>query len=124
MTRRLGFPMMPAVLAAFAALAALAVVVPIGSLATPLTAAPVPVPVPASRAAAAGAPIYMVTDSVGLGAKYAVPAAFPGRPVVVDGTPALFVEMMESKHVAPSIAANPVLFAGGIAVIAGGYKLQ
>ena len=124
MTRRLGFPMMPAVLAAFAAFAALAVVVPVGPLATPLTAAPVPVPVPvpASRAAAAGAPIYMVTDSVGLGAKYAVPAAFPGRPVVVDGTPALFVEMMESKHVAPRIAANPELFAGGIAVIAGGYN--
>lgn len=70
----------------------------------------------------AGSPIYMVTDSVGLGAQAAVPAAFPGRAVVVDGTPALFVEMMESKHVRPRIASNPELFAGGIAVVAGGYN--
>ncbi|MGD9702312.1 MAG: hypothetical protein AB7Q42_00805 [Acidimicrobiia bacterium] len=66
--------------------------------------------------------VYMVTDSVGLGAKNAVPAAFPGRTVVVDGTPALFVELLEERLVRPRIASNPELFVNGIAVVAGGYN--
>ena len=64
----------------------------------------------------------MVTDSVGLGAKDAVPAAFPGRTVIVDGHPALFVEMLQDRLVRPRIASNPELFANGIAVVAGGYN--
>ena len=66
--------------------------------------------------------VYMVTDSVGLGAKDAVPAAFPGRTVVVDGHPALFVELLQDRLVRPRIASNPELFANGIAVVAGGYN--
>ena len=41
--------------------------------------------------------VYMVTDSVGLGAKNALPAAFPPDwQVTVDGTPALFVEQLDT----------------------------
>lgn len=66
--------------------------------------------------------VYMVTDSVGLGAKNAVPAAFPADwQVTVDGTPALFVEQLESKHVRTRMATTPEVF-GDYAVIAGGYN--
>lgn len=64
----------------------------------------------------------MVTDSVGLGAKDAVPAAFPADwQVTVDGTPALFVEQLESKHVRSRMATTPDVF-GDYAVVAGGYN--
>jgi hypothetical protein len=82
-------------------------------------------PIPASRHAQAAPPehrVYMVTDSVGLGAKNAVPAAFPADwQVTVDGTPALFVEQLESKHVRTQMAANPGVF-GDYAIVAGGYN--
>ena len=82
---------------------------------------PISATVPA-HAAAAAQRVYMVTDSVGLGAKNAVPAAFPADwQVTVDGTPALFVEQLESKHVRGQMAANPGVF-GDYAVVAGGYN--
>ncbi len=66
--------------------------------------------------------VYMVTDSVGLGAKNALPAAFPADwQVTVDGTPALFVEQLESKHVRTRMATDPGVF-GDYAIVAGGYN--
>ncbi|MBI5089406.1 MAG: hypothetical protein HZB15_11270, partial [Actinobacteria bacterium] len=66
--------------------------------------------------------VYVVTDSVGLGAKNALPAAFPADwQVTVDGTPALFVEQLESKHVRERMATTPEVF-GDVAVVAGGYN--
>jgi hypothetical protein len=82
---------------------------------------PISAPVPA-HAATAAQRVYMVTDSVGLGAKNAVPNAFPADwQVTVDGTPALFVEQLESKHVRTQMATNPGVF-GDYAVVAGGYN--
>jgi hypothetical protein len=66
--------------------------------------------------------VVVVSDSVGLGAASALPAAFPpGWDVNVIGTPAHFVEMLESVHVRPQLAANPQMF-GDHVVIAGGYN--
>ena len=66
--------------------------------------------------------VYFVTESVGLGAKSALPAAFPPDwQVTVDGTPALFVEQLESKHVRQRMATTPEVF-GDAAVVAGGYN--
>lgn len=66
--------------------------------------------------------VYMVTDSVGLGAANAVPAAFPADwDVVVEGTPALFVEQLESKYVRTRMAESPSIL-GDFAVVAGGYN--
>lgn len=64
----------------------------------------------------------MVADSVGLGAKTAVPEAFgPDWQVTVDGTPALFVEQLVSKHVQYREATDPSVF-GDFAIVAGGYN--
>ncbi|MCU1501445.1 MAG: hypothetical protein JWM12_799 [Ilumatobacteraceae bacterium] len=64
----------------------------------------------------------MVSDSVGLGAKNAMSAAFPPDwQVTVDGTPALFVEQLLSKHVKGRAATNPSVF-GDDAIVAGGYN--
>jgi hypothetical protein len=66
--------------------------------------------------------VYFVTESVGLGAKNALPAAFPPDwQVTVDGTPALFVEQLESKHVRTRMAAAPWVF-GDVAVVGGGHN--
>ena len=66
--------------------------------------------------------VYMVTESVGLGAKSAMPVAFgPEWQVTVDGTPALFVEQLESKHVRQRMANDPSVF-GEVAVVAGGHN--
>ena len=66
--------------------------------------------------------VYVVADSVGLGAKGAIPAAFPSDwQVTVDGTPALFVEQLLSKHVQPREASQPWVL-GDFAVVAGGYN--
>jgi hypothetical protein len=63
--------------------------------------------------------VYMVADSVGLGARDALPDAFPADwQVVLDGTPALFVEQLESKYV----RAVPQSLLGDYGVIAGGYN--
>jgi hypothetical protein len=66
--------------------------------------------------------VAVFTDSVGLGAAEAIPAAFPdGWSVHVDGEPARFVEQMESQYVIPRLASNPEWF-GGHVVIAAGYN--
>lgn len=66
--------------------------------------------------------VAVFTDSVGLGAAAAIPAAFPeGWSVHVDGQPARFVEQMESQYVIPRLASNPEWF-GGHVVIAAGYN--
>jgi hypothetical protein len=77
---------------------------------------------PAQAAPPASQRVYMVSDSVGLGALNAVPAAFPPDwQVTVDGTPALFVEQMESKYLRTNMAGNPGVF-GDYAIVAGGYN--
>jgi hypothetical protein len=82
---------------------------------TGATPRPIEVPPPSQR-------VYFVTESVGLGARAALPAAFPADwQVTVDGTPALFVEQLESKHVRTRMATSPEVF-GDVAVVAGGYN--
>ncbi|NNE12511.1 MAG: hypothetical protein HKN41_09755 [Ilumatobacter sp.] len=64
----------------------------------------------------------MFTDSVGLGAKDALPRAFPADwQVRVDGTPAEMVGEMEHNFVRPRLATNPEWF-GDHVVIAAGYN--
>lgn len=66
--------------------------------------------------------VLMVSDSVGLGAKTALPAAFPAHwDVNVIGTPAMFVEQLEASHIKQQLALNPWMF-GDHVVIAGGYN--
>lgn len=66
--------------------------------------------------------VLVVADSVGLGARTAVPAAFPADwEVNVIGTPAMFVEQLEASHVKPQIAYRPWTI-GDHVVIAGGYN--
>lgn len=85
-------------------------VVGTGTPSAPASAAP-----PAER-------VLLVADSVGLGSRGAFEAAFPpGWEANVIGTPALFVEDLESKHVRPTIAGAPRLV-GDHVVVAGGYN--
>ena len=66
--------------------------------------------------------VTMFTDSVGLGARYALPSAFPGDwQVRVDGEPAEMVGQMEHNFVRPRLATNPEWF-GDHVVIAAGYN--
>lgn len=66
--------------------------------------------------------VYFVTESVGLGAKDTLASAFPPDwQVTVDGTPALFVEQLESKHVRTRMATSPWVF-GDVAVVGGGHN--
>jgi hypothetical protein len=66
--------------------------------------------------------VVMFTDSVGLGAKSALPRAFPADwDVHVDGQPARFVEQLEQNFVKPRLAYNPSWF-GDHVVIAAGYN--
>ena len=91
--------------------------------ATPLgdTTAAAAASAPAGEVFAANRRVYMMTDSVGLGAKEAVPAALPEYQVTVDGMPALFVEQLESKFLRMRMASSPQVL-GDIAVVAGGYN--
>lgn len=66
--------------------------------------------------------VAVFSDSVGLGARTQIPAAFgDGWYVHVDGQPARFVEQMESQYVRPRLATNPDWF-GDHVVIAAGYN--
>lgn len=77
-----------------------------------------PTPAPA-QAATADQRVFMVSDSVGLGAKTAMPKAFPaGWQVTVTGKPALFVEQLVSQYVTYQ---STSLF-GDHAIVAGGYN--
>lgn len=90
---------------------------------TPTTTAIAAPPAPAAPAAPAAVPdsqrVYMVSDSVGLGAKFAMPGAFPaGWQVTVTGKPALFVENLVSQYV----QYVPSSSFGDHAIVAGGYN--
>jgi len=66
--------------------------------------------------------VVMFADSVGLGARSALPKAFPSDwDVHVDGKPAQFIEKLESNFVKPQLAFNPDWF-GDHVVIAAGYN--
>ena len=101
------------------ALAVVAATAAVAGVANPPVASPAPAEaatVPSSRK------VYFVTESVGLGAKNALPAAFPPDwQVTVDGTPAYFVEQLESVHVRGRMASSPWVF-GDSAVVAGGHN--
>ena len=88
--------------------------VTLGATESPVTAEPdIPESAPVDKR------VYMVADSVGLGARGALPDAFPSDwQVVLDGTPALFVEQLESKYV----RAVPQSLLGDYGVVAGGYN--
>jgi hypothetical protein len=63
--------------------------------------------------------VFMVSDSVGLGAVSAMKAAFPaGWQVTVTGKPAQFVEQLVSRYVVPELVKG----AYGNAIVAGGYN--
>ena len=66
--------------------------------------------------------VTMFTDSVGLGARHALPGAFPADwQVHVDGDPAEMVGEMEQNFVRPRLASDPGWF-GDHVVIAAGYN--
>ena len=63
--------------------------------------------------------VFMVSDSVGLGAVSAMKTAFPaGWQVTVTGKPAQFVEQLVSRYVVPELPIG----AFGNAIVAGGYN--
>ena len=100
-----------------AVVAALAAAATGTTLASPAEALP-----PLVEVAARPQRVAMFSDSVGLGAKYSVPRAFPeGWSVNVDGEPARFVEQLEDSYVKVRLATNPEWF-GDHVVIAGGYN--
>jgi hypothetical protein len=76
----------------------------------------------AASIAAAAPPsqrLYVVTDSVGLGAEPWFPGAFPGWDVLLDGDAGEFTETMARKYVAPRAAAGQL---GDYAIVATGYN--
>jgi hypothetical protein len=76
----------------------------------------VPQDVPASKR------LYMVTDSVGLGAQWSLPATFgPEWQITIDGDPGEFTETMEAKYVRPRLTRTPWVF-GDYAIVATGYN--
>lgn len=97
------------------------VVVAVAALAVALPSLVI-VPATAQAAVEPGRRVAVFTDSVGLGAEQAIPAAFgDGWSVHVDGQPARFVEQIESQYVRPRLASNPDWF-GDHVVIAAGYN--
>ena len=69
------------------------------------------VPPPAQR-------VFMVSDSVGLGAKNQMINAFPGWQVTVTGKPGIFVEQLATNYV----QYQPQNLFGDHAIVAGGYN--
>ncbi len=66
--------------------------------------------------------LYMITDSVGLGAQWSIPAALgPEWQVTIDGDPGEFTETLERLYVAPRLTRTPGVF-GDYAVVATGYN--
>lgn len=92
----------------------------VGSSAATSAVTPAPAVVTVPRAQR----VAVFTDSVGLGAKSALPLAFPADwQVKVDGEPARFVGQMETQYVRPRLATNPDWF-GDHVVIAAGYNFS
>ena len=60
---------------------------------------------PATALAPPDKRLYIVTDSVGLGAERAFPPAFPGWDVILDGDAGEFTETMARRYVAPRAGA-------------------
>jgi hypothetical protein len=78
----------------------------------------------AEQVDAAAAPdrrLYVITDSVGLGAAPAIRSAFAGWQVTIDADPGEFTETLERKYVAPRLTTSPWAF-GDHAVVAAGYN--
>ncbi len=74
---------------------------------------------PAAPAAPASQRVFMVSDSVGLGAVGAMSRAFPSDwQVTVTGKPAQFVEQLVDRYVTPLPASS----FGDYAIVAGGYN--
>lgn len=66
--------------------------------------------------------VYMITDSVGLGSKNAMAAAFgPGWEFTLDGDAGEFTETLEHKYVRPRLTQTPWVF-GDYAIVAAGYN--
>ena len=106
------------------AIAAAALVV--ASVAPPTTHADAPGDQAPARAvpdlAAASKRLYVITDSVGLGAEFALPRAFPPDwEITLDGDPGEFTETLEHKYVRPRLTTTPWVF-GDHAVVAAGYN--
>lgn len=79
-------------------------------------------PPPTVEAAPVSERVTLFSDSVGLGTRGSFAQAFPpGYDANVFGTPALFVEQLESKHVLPTLAGARHLV-GDHVVIAAGYN--
>lgn len=77
---------------------------------------------PIADAAPEAERVTLFSDSVGLGTRGSFDQAFPASyEANVFGTPALFVEQLESKHVRPTLASAPHLI-GDHVVIAAGYN--
>lgn len=105
-------------LAGVAVAAILAATVATGSATSALPTAPRPTVAPAAQR------VTLFTDSVGLGAEYALPRAFPADwDVHVDGQPARFVGQMETQYVRPRLSTNPEWF-GDHVVIGAGYNFS
>lgn len=62
--------------------------------------------------------LFMISDSVGLGAIPQMKAAFPGWQVTVTGKPGLFTEQLASNYVQP----QPASVFGDSAIVATGYN--
>lgn len=104
------------------ALAFTTAVVAFAATAAAGTAGAAPAPTDAPEADPPAKVVYMITDSVGLGAKDALPRAFPSDwQIVLDGDAGEFTETLENKYVKPRIATDPGAFAG-VAVVAAGYN--
>jgi hypothetical protein len=92
-----------------------AVLVATSSLAASDRPAGAEIPPPSRR-------VYMITDSVGLGAENAMAAAFgSGWQFTLDGDAGEFTETLESKYVRRRMAETPSVF-GDYAVVAAGYN--
>ena len=104
--------------AQWAALAALLVsvgTVVVNTLAISEAPAAAAIPPPSKR-------IYMITDSVGLGAKDALSAAFGAEwQFTLDADPGEFTETLEKKYVRPRLTQTPWVF-GDYAIVAAGYN--
>lgn len=76
---------------------------------------------PVTEAAGRDRRLYMITDSVGLGAVPAIRDAFAGWQVTVDADAGEFTDTLERSYVAPRLSSSPDVF-GDHAIVAAGYN--